>query len=108
MAAPDVLWRPSPEQVRDAELTRYLGWLERERGLRFDDYLSLWRWSTRDDLAGFWGSLWDFMPVDASKQPETVLENESMPGAVWFPGSELNYAQHLLRADRGDEPALVY
>ena len=103
----DLLWRPSAEQVADANLTRYLRWLERERGHRFGDYHQLWRWSVTD-LAGFWRSIWDYFQVEASTPATTVLGSRTMPGAQWFPGARLNLAQHVLRRHRAGEDAVVY
>jgi acetoacetyl-CoA synthetase len=63
-ADPVVLWRPSPEHIENANLTRYIEWLGRERDLHFEDYDSLWRWST-SDLEAFWRSIWDHYAVRA-------------------------------------------
>ena len=98
MTAPvpgQVLWTPPPDARERSEVGRYLHWLEAERGLAFTDYHDLHRWSI-DDLEGFWGSLWDFFEVKAAKPYERVLASDAMPGAVWFPGAELNYAEHAL------------
>ncbi len=90
-----------------ANLTRYTGWL----GSRFADcghdrdYDGLWRWSV-DDLEGFWGSMWDFFDVPGTRGA-TVLEDRTMPGARWFPGAELNYAEQALRWD-DDRPAVEF
>jgi acetoacetyl-CoA synthetase len=80
-------------------------WLARERGLRFGSYQDLWRWSVTD-LDAFWSSIWDFFRVRSSRRYESVLARETMPGASWFPGAELNYAEHAL-ARRDDHPALI-
>src|SRR5215210_6723772 len=96
----DLLWEPSAEQKEAARLTHYM----RERG--FDDYAALWRWSV-DDLQGFWGSLWDYFDVQGSSY-ERVLGSRSMPGAKWFPGAELNYAQHAFRYARAGETAILH
>ena len=95
---PGVLWTPPVDVRETTEIGRYLAWLERERGLAFADYESLWRWSV-DDLDGFWSSIWEFFQVRAHAPATAVLEHESMPGAVWFPGARLNYAEHLLGGD---------
>jgi acetoacetyl-CoA synthetase len=102
----DLLWEPSQEVVERATLTRYLRWLESERGLRFDDYQALWRWSV-DDLEAFWATIWDFCQVRAAAPYERVLERREMPGARWFPGARLNYAENVFAVARGDEPAIV-
>ncbi len=101
----EILWRPSAEQVDVCNLTRYLRWLESERGLRFSDYDELWRWSTTD-LEGFWSSIAEYFGVRFHAPARRVIDSTSMPGAKWFPGATLNYAEHAL-AHRGAEPALV-
>ena len=80
-------------------------WLARERGLAFGTYQDLWRWSVTD-LDAFWSSIWDFFKVRSSRRYERVLARDTMPGASWFPGAELNYAEHAL-ARRDDHPALI-
>jgi acetoacetyl-CoA synthetase len=103
----DLLWTPSAERVAGSNLTAFMTWLASERGLRFDGYHGLWRWST-GDLDGFWQAVWDYSGVDASAPPERVLGSRSMPGAEWFPGARLNYAQHILRHERPGEDALLH
>jgi acetoacetyl-CoA synthetase len=97
-----------PPDVRDrTRIGRYLAWLEEHRGLRFETYDELWRWSVAD-LSAFWSSVWEFFDVQASTPPETILAHRAMPGAVWCPGATLNYAEHLLRgAGAGDPKAIA-
>jgi acetoacetyl-CoA synthetase len=102
----ELLWTPSPSRIERAQLTHYVGWLK-ERGRRFDSYAALWQWSI-DDLEGFWGSLWEYFDIRASKPYERVLGSSSMPGAEWFPGARLNYAEHALRHERADAEALLF
>ena len=106
MAQGDVLHRPSDEDRATANLTRYLEWLVTERGLSFASYQDLWTWSVTD-LDGFWGSIWEFFDVRASQPYGRVLAERTMPGARWFPGARLNYAEHALRW-RDDRPAVVF
>ncbi len=95
---PRVLWTPPPDVRETTEIGRYLDWLERERGLVFADYDALWRWSV-DDLPAFWSSIWEFFEVKAHAPYATVLASDAMPGASWFPGARLNFAEHLIGAD---------
>jgi acetoacetyl-CoA synthetase len=102
-----LLWEPSEEFKENAVISRYMKWLKDERDLSFDGYDELWEWSVTD-LDGFWSSVWDYFEVRSSNPYERVLGRHEMPGAQWFPGTELNYAEHVFRNARPDEPALVY
>jgi acetoacetyl-CoA synthetase len=104
----ELLWTPSRDRVQASRMSAYQRWLERERGLRFAGYEDLWRWSV-GDLDGFWGSIWVHFAVTASAPPAAVLAERDMPGARWFPGARLNWAQNLLRhaASRAGDPAIV-
>ena len=82
-------------------------WLETERDLRFSDYASLWQWSI-DDLPGFWSAIWDFFDVQASPGFDEVLAGREMPGARWFAGAELNYAEHVFCDRTEDEVAILH
>jgi acetoacetyl-CoA synthetase len=105
--APRMLWAPPPDVRETTEIGRYLAWLERERGLEFGDYDELQRWSV-DDLSGFWASIWDFFEVRSSAPYSSVLASDAMPGAVWFPGARLNFAEHLVGRDEdADHVAMV-
>jgi acetoacetyl-CoA synthetase len=103
----DVLWTPPADVRETTEIGRYLNWLRDERGRDLADYDELWRWSI-EDLEGFWGSIWDFFGVRAHTPYERVLGAREMPGAEWFPGARLNYAEHLLGTDEdADRVAVV-
>jgi acetoacetyl-CoA synthetase len=97
----EVLWRPDPDRVQDTRMAAFRSWLASTKGLDLPDYESLWEWST-SDLEGFWGAIAEFFEVVFHDQPTRVLEAPVMPGAVWFPGATLNYAEHALRGPDGD------
>jgi acetoacetyl-CoA synthetase len=103
----DLLWTPGPDRVARANVTAFSRWLGRERGGEFGDYHALWRWSVTD-LDGFWQAIWDYCGVQASAPPTAVLGRRTMPGADWFPGARLNYAQHVLRNEQPGQDALYY
>lgn len=92
-------------------LTLYRRWLHTQHGLQFDDYEALWRWSVTD-LRGFWRSIWQYFDVESPTPPGTELVAPVMPGAVWFPGTQVNFSRHLLRhadaAHAAGQPALVF
>jgi acetoacetyl-CoA synthetase len=102
-----LLWTPSEETVRRATLTRYEQWLAERRDLRFESYAELWDWSVRD-LEGFWSSIWEFCEVRAARPYERVLGRREMPGAEWFAGARLNYAEHIFARERPADVAIVH
>ena len=86
-----------------------MDWAGERCGREFADYDELWRWSV-DDLEGFWAGIWEFCGVRASRPYERVLSSHEMPGARWFEGAQLNYAENLLAhgATREDEVAVLH
>ncbi|RJF94782.1 acetoacetate--CoA ligase [Oleomonas cavernae] len=101
----DLLWTPSRAFVENSNVTQYLRWLRDNRGLNFADYDALWRWSVTE-IEAFWESLWDYFEVQSSRPYARVLDRRVMPGARWFEGSRVNYAEHMLRAEGdGNAPA---
>jgi len=101
-----VLWEPPPERREATGLARYQRWLAEHKGVRFDDYNALWRWSV-EHLEDFWASLWEFFEIRASAPYSRVLDARKMPGAKWFEGARLNYAEHAFRCASPDRPALI-
>jgi acetoacetyl-CoA synthetase len=106
-----LLATPHAMTAHEAQITRYQHWLHEHHGLRFDDYDALWRWSV-SDLNAFWASIWQYFDVHSPSPYSAVLETATMPGARWFPGAQVNYAQHLLRhaqaAQAAGHPAIVF
>jgi acetoacetyl-CoA synthetase len=105
LPAGELLWSPPADVGERTRLGRYTAWLRSERGLRFDSYEDLWRWSTAE-LEDFWGSIWDYFEVPAAAPPRAVLGASEMPGAEWFPGALLNYAEAALRPGADEEQAV--
>src|ERR671937_2326432 len=103
----ELLWEPSPERVERATMTRYRRWLAAERERSFDDYQALWEWSVTE-LEEFWASIWDFFAVRAATPYSQVLPERVMPGASWFPGAELSYADHIFRGKRDADVAILH
>jgi acetoacetyl-CoA synthetase len=106
-ATGELLWEPSGELVERSRLTEFMRWLEAERGLSFRGYGELWQWSV-DDLEGFWSAIWEFFEVQADGGPSPVLASRQMPGAQWFPGARLNYAEHVFRGKDDGETAILH
>ncbi|MFE6956076.1 acetoacetate--CoA ligase [Streptomyces sp. NPDC057696] len=92
--------------ARNSNVTEFLVWLAQERGLSFTDYAELWRWST-DDLPGFWSAVWEFYGLDTVSDYDEVLADARMPGATWFTGARLNFAQQCLAHATDERPALI-
>jgi acetoacetyl-CoA synthetase len=106
-AAPRAIWRPSRKSTADSNLTHFINWLHAERGLEFGEYGDLWEWSVVQ-LDEFWEAIWHFYGLRTPTPFETALAQREMPGAVWFPGAQLNYAEQVLARARASDPALVY
>ena len=81
-------------------------WLASKKNLHFESYSDLWHWSV-DDIDSFWGSIWDYFEIKAYTNYESVLAENTMPGANWFPKATLNYAEHCL-SRRDDHPAIIF
>ena len=104
--AGDPLWTPTPEGIADANITRFQEFVTATRGLTFADYSELWAWSVTD-IEGFWSSLCQFNGLDDVTGYERVLGDAAMPGAQWFPGARVNFADYLLAAGEPDAVAIV-
>ncbi|HEX4207984.1 MAG TPA: acetoacetate--CoA ligase [Ktedonobacteraceae bacterium] len=96
IASEHPLWEPSEELKQQSNLAGYMRWLASEKGLQFADREELWHWSVTQ-LEDFWASIWEYFKVQASQPYTSVLVERTMPGAQWFPGSYLNYAEHIFR-----------
>ena len=102
-----LLWEPSEKMKQQANITKYMQWLESEKGLHFDDPENLWAWSV-SSLEDFWASIWEYFQIKSSKPYRAVLTERKMPGAQWFPGAELNYAEQVFRNATSSRPALLF
>ena len=102
----DILWEPPADLRQSTEIGRFMEWVREHRGHDLPSYDELWRWSVTD-LEGFWGSLWEFYEVKDHGGYETVLASREMPGAVWFPGARINYAEHLLGRDEDTDRVAI-
>ncbi|HET6817164.1 MAG TPA: acetoacetate--CoA ligase [Mycobacteriales bacterium] len=91
----ELLWTPSPKWRDNARVTHFMQWLAANRARAFSSYGELWQWSV-DDLEGFWSSVAEWLNVRWHSEPHRALADPSMPGAQWFAGGRLNYAEHLL------------
>ena len=99
----EVLWRPSGAHTR---LDDFADSVRENGGPGFDSYEEMWRWSV-DDLESFWSAVWTFFDLPSDGDASPALANDSMPGAVWFPGVRLNYAEAMLRMPERDDDDVV-
>ncbi|TFL10009.1 acetoacetate--CoA ligase [Pusillimonas caeni] len=102
----EVLWAPTARQVEETRLAQFIDYVAQRHGKRFDDYQTLWQWSV-DELETFWSTVLQFFQVQADGDPGVVLADARMPGAKWFPGLQLNYAEHVFRNADASRPALL-
>ncbi|MEA2419071.1 MAG: acetoacetyl-CoA synthetase, partial [Thermoleophilaceae bacterium] len=103
-----MLWSPPADVRETTQLGRFLTFARDTRGRDFPGYDELFDWSV-SDLEGFWSTLWDFFEIKAHTPYERVLGASAMPGAEWFTGATLNYAEHMVGADEdlGDTAVLA-
>jgi acetoacetyl-CoA synthetase len=105
--APELLWTPSAADIEAAGATHFMRWLRERRGVDLDgDPDALWRWST-EQLEEFWSAIWEYFDVLSDTPYTTVLDRRVMPGARWFEGATLNYAEHAMRQRTDERPAIV-
>ncbi len=101
------LWTPSAAQIKNANMTRFIEFVNRRYGKNFKSYNDLYQWSV-DCIPDFWAAMWDFTEIKASRKYDQVVEDlKKFPGTKWFPGARLNFAENLLRY-RDDRVAFVF
>ena len=103
----DPLWKPSEDRISKANMSRFIEHVNQTFGTGFSGYDELYHWSC-ENIPDFWAAFWEFAGVKASAPWEEVVDDPSkMPGARWFTGARLNFAEQLL-AHRDDRPAIVF
>ena len=103
----ELLWSPSQERVRQANISRFIELVNRKYGLKIESYRELYDWSI-EKITDFWAAMWEFANIIASRGYDEVVDDlDRFPGARWFPGARLNFAENLLRHD-DDRPAFVF
>ena len=102
-----MLWKPSDERVKNTNMTRFIDFVNGKYGLAFSGYTELYEWSVTE-TADFWAAVWEFTDMKYSEPyKEVVVDLDKMPGAKWFTGARLNFAENLLRY-RDDQTAIVF
>lgn len=112
-----ILWEPDPKFIEECKLSKYVEWLNKERGKDFhvsdkaidnvENYKRFWEWSIKN-LEEFWGTIWDYFNIKSYTPYNKVLEAKVMPGAKWFTGATLNFAEHAFRYAKSGKEAVVY
>ncbi len=101
------LWKPSEDRIKNSNMDRLIQFVNRRYGKRFKSYDELYQWSV-DCIPDFWAAMWDFAEVKASKKYDRVVDDlKKFPGARWFVGAKLNFAENLLRY-RDDRLAFIF
>jgi acetoacetyl-CoA synthetase len=102
-----LLWEPTEEQIKQSNMYRFMTYINETYQQNFEEYGALYDWSV-ENIADFWAAFWDFADIIHSKAYDEVIDDVTkMPGAKWFAGARLNFAENLLRY-RDDRVALVF
>lgn len=102
-----LLWEPDEQRKQQANITHYMKWLKQHKNIVFDDYHTLWKWST-DEVEIFWESLWEYFDIQADQPYQTILTTEEMPGAKWFPEATINYTEHIFKNRDPEQLAIIH
>jgi len=101
------LWTPSEERKKQTNMTRFITYVNEKYGEEFTSYEELYQWSIHN-IPDFWAAMWDFGQIKASREYDKIVDDlNKMPGAQWFIGAKLNFAENLLRY-RDDKVAIIF
>ena len=102
-----LLWEPTEENVKNANMTRFMEFVNQRHGKEFDNYEDLHNWSI-ENIPEFWGDMWEFGEIVHSQGFDCVVDGlDKMLGSKWFPGARMNFAENLLRY-RDDRQAIIF
>ncbi len=102
-----LLWKPSEDKIKNSNMYRFMGLINENYNQNFTEYDPLYQWSI-ENIPDFWAAMWEFADIKASKPYDRVIDDVTkMPGAKWFSGARLNFAENLLRY-RDDQVALIF
>ncbi len=103
----ELLWKPSAERIKKTNMFRFMNFINETYNQNFNEYMPLYKWSV-ENIPEFWAAFWKFADIVHSKPYDQVIDDVTkMPGAHWFPGAQLNFAENLLRY-RDDQIALIF
>ena len=101
------IWKPSEERKSQANMTKFISFVNKKYTLELDSYDELYDWSI-ENIPDFWAAMWEFAPIKASRQYDEVIDDiTKFPGAKWFSGARLNFAENLLR-HKDDQIAFIF
>src|SRR5699024_9347905 len=101
------LWEPDSERKQNANINHYMQWLKHHKQMEFNDYHSLWKWST-EEIKPFWESIWEYTNIQADEPYQTILTSRKMPGAEWFKEAKINYTKHIFRNRDENKTAIIH
>ena len=102
-----LLWKPSEDKIKNSNMYRFMGLINKKYNQTFTEYDPLYQWSI-ENIPDFWAAMWEFADIKASKPYDQIIDDVTkMPGAKWFSGTRLNFAENLLRY-RDDQVALIF
>ena len=107
MSDQSVLWRPTPESIRQSKLKQFEEWLVSRHNLQFGNYQEMWRWSV-ENPGFFWECCWNYFNIISDTPYQAALQGNEMPFVRWFEGARLNYAEHIFRQRNSTHPALIF
>jgi len=103
----ECLWKPSEDRIRKTNMYHFMNVVNEKYGSTFTEYDSLYEWSV-ENITEFWKTFWDFSDIQVSAPYKQVVDDPAkMPGAKWFSGARLNFAENLLRY-RDEKIALAF
>ncbi|MFS0674743.1 acetoacetate--CoA ligase [Ornithinibacillus sp. 179-J 7C1 HS] len=102
-----LLWQPTEERIKNANITSFMYWLNENKGLSITDYDPLWEWSV-ENIEDFWKTIWEYFQIQSSTPFNRVLSSHQMPGAKWFEGAQVNYTEHIFRNYNKDKTAVIH
>jgi len=102
-----LLWKPAREYAEQSNMAKFIAFVNKKHGMKIEDYWQLHKWSV-ERIADFWGAMWEFAGIIASRGYDQVVDDlRKFPGAKWFPGARLNFAENLLRYG-DDRTAIIF
>jgi acetoacetyl-CoA synthetase len=102
-----MLWKPSEAKVKSSHMYRFMNLINKKHRKKFKEYAQLYEWSV-ENIPDFWAAMWEFAEIKASKPYKKVVDDpKKLPGAKWFSGARLNFAENLLRY-QDDHVALIF